>query len=735
MKAAANKKVQPKPPAGVDGVAVSRAARTAALAALYVAPENARSGGASAADNHIEELAINIKAFGLLQPLVAYEDEHGRFAVADGGRRLRALQMLADEDVLEKGGEADLAAIPLSLIDQSQARAASLAANTQRVDLGIVEAAEAWSAMALQGLDTPYIARVFGVTERFVDSRLALAGLYQPILEALRAGQINLDIAQLYATAKVARQEQVWKKLGGLKRGQRPQDVRAELRKDTLRAGDDIARFVGEEAYVAAGGVVERELFAAADDSRWLNVDLARQLADEKLAKAKAELEAEGFLFVDAAPEFAYGRYVDGNLGKGRKASSEEKARLAEIKARLKAIGAEEKAIEDACDAREEYGPYTDEEEARIEALGEERIRLNNESSRIEDGMVSFDDAAKKKSGIAVSIDDGALVIKRGVVEPRDRKAVKPGAAKKAAAKKGKNGTAAAEEPKADMTNLTHEALSRIASAQVGHALANNTAVALAALAALLARAVFEELNDHYLGDEALTIKGAGDAGPLLLIDSDHALASDKDHEAGYKRWLVALGKDAKALDAKIAAWPQSDVLDLIAFCVGMSVKVVETNANRDYRDDEARTRLATLGRLAGAKPASYVAGVELLKNFSRPALDRAAAELGVASAGAKTKVALAAMVADRVEQAGWAPPLLRTLTGVEISLPSSASPSRGAGKAGAVKAASPAKADAPKKRGRPPGVKNRQGQAANAKAKKPAKKAATKPQAKAKGK
>ncbi|HRO02079.1 MAG TPA: hypothetical protein PLS69_00525, partial [Terricaulis sp.] len=525
--------------------------------------------------------------------------------------------------------------------------------------------------MALQGLDTPYIARVFGVTERFVDSRLALAGLHTPILEALRAGEISLDIAQIFATAKMARQEQVWKKLGGAKgpRSMSSWSVRGELKKDTLRQGEPLARFVGPEAYIAAGGVVERELFADAADSRWLNPDLARQLAIDKLDRAKAGLEAEGFLFVAVSPETDASDYVDGNLGKPRKPTAEEKARLGEIKARRKAIDAAREAIDAACEAQDRQ--YTAAEDQRIDALEEELGDLCAEEDRIEYGLASFDDAAKAKSGIEVTIDeDGALLIRRGVVEPKHRKTAKPGAAKKAAAKAGKHGTAAAEEPKADMTNPAHEGLSRIASVQVGRALAGNTPIALAALAASLARETFAfDTGYEPCGDEALTIHGAGEGGGELKR-GDSSLADDKHHDALRKRWVVALGKKAIGWDEAIAAWPQSDVLDLIAFCVGESVKVIETNANREFDDYDARRRLAVLGRLAGAKPASFVAGVELLKNFSRPALDRAAAELGVDSAGAKNKVTLAAMVADRVAQAGWAPPLLRTLTGVEIALP-----------------------------------------------------------------
>jgi len=671
---------------------------------LVIALENARAH-AKGPPPAIDELAANIEAFGLLQPLVGYDQGAGVFAVVDGGRRLRALQALAKLGTAPGGGRFSFDEIPLREIDQADAYAVSLAANTQRVDLGIVEAAEAWSAMVLAGMDVATIARVFGVTERFVNSRLALASLHDPILEALREGKINLDVAQAFAGAQRPRQEAVWKKLGGGKGAAPPVwQVKRELKENTVRAGDALARFVGEAAYLEAGGVIERELFADAADSRWVNAELAQRLADDKLAAAKAELEKEGFLFVEAAPEFGHGAYVDGNFGKPRKPTDAEKERLAAIKAEIKALNKERDAIDTAAEKADRA--YTEEEDARTEAIDERVADLRTEAERIEDGLRTYSDEAKQKSGAIVSIDeDGALRILRGVVPPKERKAQKPGAS----AKKGKHAAAkpAEREPQAPMTNLTHERLSKIASVQVGRALANNTAVALAALAACLARDVFEEAtwDGKPCGEEALTIK-AGHGGGRDLVGEHAKFADDKDHEAARKRWSVALGKQAGGWDEKIAAWPQSDVLDLIAFCVGECVRVVETNTAATHDEFDARNRLATLGRLAGAKPATYVIPLDVLQGFSRPALAEAAGELGIDASGAKTKAVLAAMVADRVEQAGWAPPLLYTLTGAPK-----------APAAGGPAPAAPALADPPKKkRGRSAGVKNGQGARAKAK-------------------
>lgn len=630
----------------------------APLDALYVAPENARFGRKP---ENIDELAANIATYGLLTPLLAYEgDVSGgahMYAIVAGARRLAALMLL------RSGGELparlDAGAIPLRLVDPAEAAAASLSENTQRVDLGVVDTALAFNRMTLDGRDIAEIAKAFGVTERFVKGRIKLAGLHEPILEALRAGDISLDVAQLYAGAHMARQEKVWKALG--KQARIDWRVKEELKKNTLNAGDALARFVGEEAYLAAGGQIEQELFKAPELSRWLDPALAERLAQDKLKAAAAELEAEGFLFVEPAIQEPQGKYVAGNLGKPRKPTPEESARRREIDARFKAIAKEEREIDAASDKRDDP-TYTDQEEARIDALNEEGERLRCEQDRIAAGLVTFDVKAKAKSGVVVTLDEaGALVVRRGVVAPKHRTAI--GSRQPAAGKKGKAAAAtpAKPEPQAPMTNLTHEKTSRIASAVVGRTLARAPSVALVAIAAALARAVFGE---HEPFAEALDIPFRAAFEPAL------DLLSDKELAAAAKRWQVALGKDLGTLEARMIDWPQNDVLDLLAICVGAYVKVIEPNAARDYGDDDARARLATLGKLAGANPAAhFIPDAEYLNGLSRPSLDAAAAELGLDTAGAKTKTALAAIVADKAKgdgaSAAWVPPLLRTLCGV----------------------------------------------------------------------
>ncbi|MGH2248717.1 ParB/RepB/Spo0J family partition protein, partial [Enterococcus faecalis] len=72
----------------------------------------------------------------------------------------------------------------------------------------------AFAALMAPGNRSPAdLAKQFGFTERYVKQRLRLAGLADEILDALRQGQISLEVATEYAkTADHALQSRVYKR-------------------------------------------------------------------------------------------------------------------------------------------------------------------------------------------------------------------------------------------------------------------------------------------------------------------------------------------------------------------------------------------------------------------------------------------------------------------------------------------------------------------------------------------
>jgi ParB family chromosome partitioning protein len=243
-----------------------------------------------------QQLKADIEARGLLQNLVVsrHAKRKGRFAVEAGGRRLRALQRLAEEGKIAKTHEVCC----LVIEDGADAvQEASLAENFQRLAMNPADECLAFQQLIEQGADVDGIARRFGLTARFVEGRLRLANLAPVLFEALGAGEISLDVAKAYAvTADRERQEYVFEQMGKGYGYAHPDSIRRMMTQATVSAGDRRARFVGEEAYVAAGGRVERDLFDDDGEARWLDVAILERLAVEKLETLAAEAAGESGL-------------------------------------------------------------------------------------------------------------------------------------------------------------------------------------------------------------------------------------------------------------------------------------------------------------------------------------------------------------------------------------------------------------------------------------------------------
>lgn len=631
---------------------------------LYVAPENAR------ADKPIEDLpAITalIDRYGLLQPLVVYEgevhEEGGQsYAVTNGRRRLAGI------GEVRKKKPAKFKTVQVRVVPRADAAAIALAGE-MHVELSAADQARQWTRMQLGGETPDTIAKAFGVTERFVEQRLRLGSLHEPILNALDAGDISVEIAQLYAGALMARQEATWKALGAKARAHQ---VKAELARDTIRAGEPIALFVTEQAYREAGGRVEQELFSAPEDSRWLDIEIAERIADAKLEEARARVanEEPGWAFIELRREFDPLEFVDGNLGKQRKPNADEKKARTRIEQRLREIAKRQDAIDK--DDGEDWMALNDERDA----LDEEARALEMERAALETNLRVIADADRAKGGVTISLaPSGQLTIRRGLVKPKAAKA-KPGNVPKAAGGKGAAVEPEAREPDAgDMTNATHERCTRIAGLTIANAMQHEPTVALVVLIAQLARIVFAD-------EIARSDEKRESGGDLLLLQERNQsrgpdlppLAFDEETKRDRTHWSLTLAKHWPRLEMEIGSWNDKDQQRLMAFCVGQLFTTMEYSVPSD--DDAPalkakRARTAWIGAMAHAEPGlALTPGVEFLKGFTRPALAAAAIELGIDLAANASKAQAAAQVADAAAPARWTPPLLREITGAKWSTP-----------------------------------------------------------------
>jgi len=270
------------------------------LASLVLSERNVRRASDPVAD---AQLAADIAARGLLQNLVVTPAKpKGSYAVEAGGRRLRALQSLQAEGALPQDYKVACLVIGEGG-DTGAATEASLAENLQRLAMNPADECLAFQRVIADGSDVEGVARRFGLTVRHVEGRLRLAGLHPTVFEALGAGEITLDAAKAYAaTPDQERQLWVFEQLHTSWSGAHPDSIRRMMVSATVPVSDRRMKFVGEDAYLAAGGRIERDLFADEGDARVLDVAVLEQLATDKLEVEAAWLANEhGYGFVRAS--------------------------------------------------------------------------------------------------------------------------------------------------------------------------------------------------------------------------------------------------------------------------------------------------------------------------------------------------------------------------------------------------------------------------------------------------
>jgi ParB family chromosome partitioning protein len=219
---------------------------------------------------------------------------------------------------------------------------------------------------------------------------LRLADLAEPIFAALAAGEITLDVAQAYgSTGDRERQAAAWERLSTSWQADNPQAIRRAIAEESLSADHPIARFLGEAEYVACGGRIERDLFAADGEGRWLDGDLAMDLAAKKLAH-EAEVAELGSKLAWVKPTLAthvtYDETKDLHAYWPRRAepSAEALARMDEISDRMTEIS----EILDAPDDGDD-----------VEALEAEYNALDAEHDRLSDTDLLIPDEDKPNVG------------------------------------------------------------------------------------------------------------------------------------------------------------------------------------------------------------------------------------------------------------------------------------------------------------------------------------------------
>ena len=160
--------------------------------------------------------------------------------------------------------------------------------------------------------------------------------------------------------------------------------IRRMIVQDSLRSDDPIAILVGEDAYAGAGGRIERDLFSAQNEDRWLDPEIAEQLAATKLETEAARIAADlGVAWIrPIATENTW--EVSSKLHRvtvpQRPFTDEEQLRIDEIETRSGKI---EAAMEDEATPDKAYAAF----EAEHDALNEERQALHDRPRMLPDEL------------------------------------------------------------------------------------------------------------------------------------------------------------------------------------------------------------------------------------------------------------------------------------------------------------------------------------------------------------
>ena len=596
---------------------------------LIPSPANVRKTGAMLG---IEELAASIAAHGLLQNLqVRPADKGDKYEVVAGMRRLAALKRLAKSKAIAK--TADIACHVLTGEDATEI---SLAENIVRLPMHPADQFEAFKALSDQGKGPEEIAGRFGCSPATVRQRLKLAAVAPSLIEAYRAEELDLDQLMAFTVSDdVAAQEKVWTDLAEWNRD--PQTIRRQLTAAHVECRDRRVRYIGIEAYKAAGGHILRDLFDEEHEGYLTDPALLDRLATAKLEGEAGTIRAEGWKWIEIMPEIGYDRLngMSRVYPERQPISDEQQAEIERLTEAYDALIAEH-GEEPPDTIMAEIDALSD----RIDTLSEESESWNAEDMAL--------------AGAVIGIGHGGkLSVERGLVRAEDEFAEAKGEASNGRAGRKMNGSPA-------LSDRLVEDLTAHRTAALRMELAGKTDVALTAVVHALALPVFFPHEDEScLGIDLDSDELRGSAEGIEDSAAGKALAE----------WHGAWRHRLPATPAVLWDWllqqDSATRLDLLAYCAGCSVNAVRKRHERDGSES-----LAHADRLAAAlgldmthwwQPTAesffrHVPKLRILEAVKEAVTPEAAENLAKLK-----KDALAAEAEQRLAGTGWLPAILRS--------------------------------------------------------------------------
>lgn len=606
-------------------------------------PKNVRRYGSDAG---LAELVATITAKGLINNLLVRPNpaKRGHYYVTAGARRLRALKEIAKTNGTIAGHTVakDWAAPVLLAREDDNAVELSLIENFARLAMNEADQIEGFRALVEdEGQSPEQIAATFGLSHMTVRRRVKLAKLSPRLIAEFREGRANLQQMEALAGATSHEaQERAW--FDAPEWNRRPDAIKRLVARDEMRGDHNLVEFVTAEAYKAAGGAVEADLFAD-DGDGFYERELITRLATEKLEAMADALRAEGWAFVryylSGADFRGDAQLCDAPVRATANLTEVEKAKAAEIEAWLSDNDADSGA----------HDP--DEWQARSDRL----------DAMLSPKPADYPEAWRPYVGAAVFVEHGAAITTGGLcvvgampeiaAEPADEKARQP-----------------AEASAPALSGAIWQDLTTVKSRALACDMAQAPNAALAYVVHNLALSVFRDrFEDRYF-------YGVGEMSPLRIIAQDNRMSdtsADEQNAGAFSRFEATLRETAATLPAKahdLLEWCLSadhkTLMRLLAVCVGAQI---DTRA--DHYKPATQAMADTLAGALNTDLTKYwTPSAAYFGRLSKKAMAEAMTEAGVPApvvaglAKLKKNEAVALAVAEiRKNCPTWLPAPLRT--------------------------------------------------------------------------
>jgi ParB family transcriptional regulator, chromosome partitioning protein len=634
------------------------------LASLVPSRFNVRrhSGG------QIEELAALIEAQGLLHNLVVTEHEVGRgkarkvkFAVAAGERRRRAMLLLQQRGRLPKEHE-----VLCELVPPERALEVSLAENSGREAMHPADEFEAFKALIDEGKGVEDVAARFGVSVLTVQRRLRLSALSPKLLALYREDGINLDqLMALTLSEDHAVQERTW--FDAQPWDKTPAALRRRLTVGEVEAaGSALVRFVGIEAYEAAGGVVRRDLFDD-EQSRFLSDPaLLERLAGEKLEALAGAVREEGWKWVEArlsVDSLALRQFAPcGHIN--RKPTAAEQEELDALARRAAELEQQAQALDDA----PEWSP----DEAEMINLEEQDIAARCKA--IHETLKTWTPEQMAHAGVIVTIGrEGDVEVMRGLVRDEDRKAIAVAVRSKGASDPGNPDDANDDEPHTASPSAAPERRAPGCSEALTKRLAAHRTMALQAMltqnAAVALASVVHVFVVRTFGADYPREASALQVSPQLSAYALEAAADDlKTSRAclavqeAKDAWQARLPEQQGEWFEWLLGLSQAELLELLALCSALTANALPSAGAANSANAIATALGLDMADWWEPTAEGYLNHVPKAQIIA--ALKEAGPELAGGGIEAMKKDALVSAAASRLAGTRWLPVPLRRSSG-----------------------------------------------------------------------